>query len=131
MSQHPFGQRVNIDVLHCRGTKFVTVYECKGKRSEALVSQGEVEDWLTRQVPRIIDYLRSREDLRHREIAVAFWTTGKFTPESVAYLEEKKKSTLRYSIDWKDGQGVRGYAKDNQMSGIVGTLDNYYQSAEP
>ena len=126
------GQRVNIDVLHTKGTQHVSAYECKGKLSESSISKDQVEDWLTRQVPRILEYIRSRDELKDRKkISVAFWTTGRFASDALSYLEERKRSTQRYSVDWKDGQEVRCFATDNRLSGVVRMLDDYYRSPRP
>jgi hypothetical protein len=124
------GQRVNIDVLHTQGTQNVSAYECKGRLSEASISRDEVEDWITRQVPRILEYIRSRDELKNRnKISFAFWTTGRFAPDAVSYLKERKLSTRRYSVDWKDGQEVRRFATENGLSGVVRMLDDYYRSS--
>jgi hypothetical protein len=74
-----------------------------------------------------VGYLRERPDLSQRKITVAFWTSGRFSPEAINYLDGKKAATLKYSIDWKDGQQVRDYARGNRLTGLIQVLENYYK----
>lgn len=124
------GEQVNVDVLHIKGTQDYAAYECKGRLSETQISREEIEDWLTRQVPRILGHFRDHPDLSARRATVAFWTSGRFSPEALAYLAERKDATRRYSIEWKDGESVRKYARENRLSGVVQTLDQYYRSTK-
>ncbi|HVT17768.1 MAG TPA: hypothetical protein VHQ90_16520 [Thermoanaerobaculia bacterium] len=123
-------EATNIDVLHRKGLGFLTAYECKGKLSASSVSSDEVKDWLRRQVPRIYGYLRSQDEFKNRKITFAFWTTGVFSPGAQRYLSEMKTpADTKYSLEWKDGQGVRQYAQKNGLSKMVRLLDDYFRSA--
>ena len=92
----------DIDVRNV-GADQIICFECKGYDSEKEVTLEEVKYWLEKQVPifRGAHNLESRlHGLKER---FEFWTTGIFSVEALAYLNERKAAIKKYEIDWKVG----------------------------
>jgi hypothetical protein len=88
----------DIDVLRVQGRTEVWAYECKGREPHGVVTLGQVEDWLDRQVPRIDAWFRNQERFSGYRLGVAFWTSGRFAPEALVRLEQSSANTKRYTI---------------------------------
>lgn len=115
----------DIDVLRLKIKQEVTAYECKGHFGDVEVGLPEVEKWFKTTIPRIRNYFMDQDqyrDLRHR---FEFWTTGKFHPDALAFLHSVK-GTKKFSVDWKDGNGVVQYASEAKAGNLCQLLKEQY-----
>ncbi len=118
-------QKADIDVRRVSGTD-IACYECKGHGPDVFVSLEEVKYWLEKQVP----IIRGAHKFEGRFHGLAeryeFWTTGKFTEDVVAYLEERKRTIRRYEIDWKDGTDLQALASKLPNKTMQRLLKRFY-----
>lgn len=108
------GLSADIDVFLVHGKTRLTAIECKGRQPSSVVHADEVDDWLTRQIPRIHSWTASQPRFSGQRLTVAFWTSGSFSPDALARLRAAQAATRRYAIDWKDGVGVAEYVTDSK-----------------
>ncbi|WP_202352174.1 hypothetical protein [Mesorhizobium sp. 113-1-2] len=119
------GFKAEIDVLRVKSHES-WVYECKGYQPDHMIGAGEVKEWLEKKVPGVYAALRSHDGHASKAIHFEFWTTGSFTAEAVALLDEASKRTRRYTIGYLAGPGVRSYVAKLQVSGLTKMLDEHY-----
>jgi hypothetical protein len=60
------------------------------------------------------------------QIHFEFWTSGGFTSEAIALLEQAKAKTKRYGIHYASGPDIRKYVAETNASGLLKTLDEHY-----
>ena len=118
------GFRAEIDVRRTKPSE-VRVFECKGYQPNHLVDVDEVTRWLEQKVPGIYAAARAEQRSSSVEVHFEFWTTGGFTADAIAYLEEAKSRLKRYHIHYKSGADVRSYASKH-ASDLLKTLDEHY-----
>ena len=112
--------RAEVDVIS-KKRESVTVIECKGIQRAKSVTRAEVkEEWFTMKVPRIRNFLLSKHELGGRDFEFSMWTTGSFEPEAVAYLEQRKESTKKYTVGWKDRQAIMDFLKKKSSGRLAG-----------
>lgn len=119
--------KADIDVLAIRGRSDVWAYECKGKAPHSAITLREVQDWLERQVPRIIGWLGSESRFADHVFGVAFWTSGHFEQEAISYLKAAATQTMQFSIAWKDGDEVYSYAEAAQHQYAKKLLNEHFR----
>jgi len=117
------GFKAEIDVLRTKSHE-TWVYECKGYGPDHLVGIEDVKRWLEDRVPGIYRNLRHRYP--NAEFYFEFWTTGNFTTEASAYLENAKARLRRYSIGYKAGTEVRKHVAKVHSASLIKTLDEHY-----
>jgi hypothetical protein len=104
----------------------IAIYECKGYQPASEVGGDEIEDWLTRQVPRIRGYHKNEQRFRDCELTFEFWTCGSFSADALRLLTEAATKTKKYTITWKDGKAVRKFGQRLVAPGIRKILDEHY-----
>ncbi|ODA93070.1 hypothetical protein BFX40_09250 [Mesorhizobium sp. SEMIA 3007] len=119
------GFKAEIDVLRVKSHES-WVYECKGYQPDHMIGGGEVKEWLEKKVPGIYATLRGQEGHASKAIHFEFWTTGGFSAEAVAILDEAAKRTRRYTVGYLAGPGVRSYVAKLQVPGLTKMLDEHY-----
>ena len=119
------GEDAEIDVLGRRPGQKVWAIECKGVEPGGRVSLEVVEDWLTRQVPRIGRWLDATER-GPVDRAFEIWTTGTFHADAIEYLAARKATTKRYDLDWRDGDGIKELASEAGSKAVRDTLREHY-----
>jgi hypothetical protein len=117
----------DIDLLAVRGKTHVTAYECKGKEPGGVTHLPEVERWLTTQVPIIVEWLRRQERFTASRIGVSFWTSGVFSPAAKAFLSEAKAKTMKYDVDFNDGDGVYDFVKATRDRGRIAVYEEHFR----
>ena len=117
------GGQAEIDVLSMK-RESVTIIECKGIQGSKVVTQSEVEEWLTKKVPRIRNFLLSKYTDRHLEFAM--WTTGGFEEEALDYLKERKTATKKYGISWKDRPAIMEFLSKKKLRQIKDMIEHHY-----
>lgn len=121
-------ESADIDVLRVKGHTEVWAYECKGREPHGVVTLGQVEDWLTRQVPRIDAWFRSQDRFSGYQLGVAFWSSGHFEPEALVRLKQASANTQRYRISWKDGDAVYAYAEEARHAHAKKLLTEHFRN---
>ncbi len=61
-----------------------------------------------------------------RRFAFEFWTSAAFSEAAIALLEDAKARTRKYKISWRDGAGVKGYARKAAPAAIRKILNEHY-----
>jgi len=89
---------VEPDVV-CDAPRRLQIIECKGYRSNNLVSEDTVRDWLERRIPRLMRWAAELNKVHNRNRPVVFelWTTSYFEPDATKLLESSG-----LSMAWKD-----------------------------
>jgi hypothetical protein len=121
----PDGERAEIDVLGMLKNSAKAI-ECKGREPGHVERLLAVKEWLEVKVPRIITWLRRREDYASVPCEFEYWTTGEFEPDAVAYLSQQQQRIKKYTINWKGGKDVVQYARTMNESRIVETLQEQF-----
>lgn len=117
------GQSAEFDVLQVKRDG-VNAIECKAHLSGHTVTLEEVKDWLQRQVPRLHRYLVAR----HSGIPYSFqfWTTGTIKGDAEAFLQERKLSTKKYGLSWKEYKDVVSQLQRLRAKRLKDVLKEYY-----
>ena len=119
------GEAVEIDVLAARNNA-MSIRSCEAKAHASPVTLAEVKDWLTRQVPRIRAAHLQYRDGRLPELLFEFWTTNTFSPEALEYLEEAKRRTRTYTLDWFDRTQVAALANEMGDPYLLKILNDFF-----
>jgi hypothetical protein len=82
--------------------------------------------WLRDKVPVIYNAHREQQRFDGRDIGFEFRTCGSFDAKALTLLETAQKKTRKYRISWKDGAGVRDYAKGMMSKGLRKALNEHY-----
>ncbi len=120
------GKRSEIDVLRVKEHMEVWCYECKAHQPTELVSLAQVQEWLSKKVPTQYNALKSESRFSGSKFGFEYWTCGDFTPEASVYLEDNKAKTKKYSLGWKNKDGVYKYAQLINSKSIMDTLKQHY-----
>jgi hypothetical protein len=118
-------KRAEIDVRLVK-ERIVTIYECKGYQPNAVISIDEVNHWLNDRVPLIYSAHGQESRFQNSRFSFEFWTCGSFESDALEMLKKAKEKTRKYSISWKDGEGVLSYSKQLQASGIRKIINEHY-----
>jgi hypothetical protein len=120
------GALAEMDVfLVCKGHE-VRTYECKGKEPGGTVSSSEVEEWLTRKVPKIRSWIISESRFSGFDLHFEIWTSGIFSPDALEFLKSSKDKIRKYNIAWKEGSQVLQTARDQHETRIVDLLSEQF-----
>lgn len=104
----------------------VWIYECKGYQPDHMIGLGEIEAWLTETVPGLYRATKAESRFNTANIYFEFWTSGGFTSEALARLEEARAKTQRYAIGWKSGPDVRAELARLSASGMAAMFDQHF-----
>ena len=119
------GERFEFDVLLVTRSA-IHMIECKGKEPGGIVRNGDVDDWLTRQVPRMRRWVRSQPRFSSHELNFELWIAGEFDSEALALLRMSKVKTKAYKLDWKDGDSLIKTAQSQNESHLVSVLNEHF-----
>ena len=109
---------IDVEILT---TSAVHVVQCKGTLADKLIDVDEVRDWYRNKVTAIqSDRAGAYEDKKQHH---CFWTSGKFSPEAIAFLAKHKSSCKKYDVEWKDGAVMKQYLRDMKHNDLVPVLD--------
>ena len=115
-----------IDVLRVKTNQEVWAYECKGILSDNEINKDAVDRWLGTTIPRIHQWVSQQTRFRGSYAGFEFWTTGRFTPEALALLQQRSAATKRYEIGWRDGPAVEEYVKKARNRRLLDVLREQY-----
>lgn len=127
MQESETGRRVEVDVqLVQPDAKSVLIIECKAKLPRARVSEAEVAKWYTDRVPLIYRILTARYSREPRPFHFEFWTNGIFAASALKWLNAQSKTCDGYTVDWKDGAGLKTYAERAKNASLRSMLNEHY-----
>ena len=118
------GNEADIDVLVIQENIRTLAIECKGRLGSGEVELATVQDWLTRQVPRIDEHVLSKYGTATRQYQL--WTPGSLSVDAVAYLEARKAEIKKYEVAWRTGPEVRAYFANTKNAALTKLLDEFY-----
>ncbi|MCK7590078.1 hypothetical protein M0G43_05805 [Subsaxibacter sp. CAU 1640] len=117
------GNLREIDVFSFMPNK-VTISECKGYNS--MIDIVEVDKWLGEKIPIIRKWIMEQAYFNGYEIVFEFWSTGGFTPDARALLEQRKAETKKYQIDFFDIENMMNKSKALHSKKFTDILNEYY-----
>lgn len=89
------------------GNGEILFIECKGHRAGGVVEHEEVKKWLQQRVPILNKYAKAHSDWKGKKLRFEIWTTGRFSDESIALLNNAKCTLNKYEIDFLDAMQVK------------------------
>ena len=113
-----------MDVLLCVAEHTVTVYECKGYKSN--IKKTDVETWVTQKICHIYKALKQEQRFQNANISFEFWTTSDFEPEALTYLKDVSVKTTKYGIRWKEKKAILDYSKTKNLSQMRALIKEHY-----
>lgn len=117
------GEQREIDVFGLLPNQ-INICECKGYNHK--VTQEEIEIWLGEKVPVIRKWILDQPSLSDKEIQFEFWSTGGFSDEALELLEERKRKTRRYKIEYFDLKRMIELSKKIKSKKFTEILRDYY-----
>jgi hypothetical protein len=120
------GDTAEIDVLLNRDSEPPLVVECKAKTPGAMVSQKEVEHWLTDRVPKLKTMLGQSRHFAGAKPQFEIWSNGPFHPAALQWLGEQPSTVEGYSWGWRDGEALKKVAEKAKSPSIRKTLNEHY-----
>jgi hypothetical protein len=105
------GEKVEIDVRGRRQDQIICC-ECKGMSPGNLVSREEIEDWESRQLPRIKNWMKNADEIPNDRRFV-FWSSSGYSREAMLLIKELKNKYKRTPIEFLTGKDM-----ENELRGI-------------
>ncbi len=102
----------------------VIISECKGYNQK--ISKNEIELWLGEKIPVIRRWILDQPSISDREIIFEYWSTGGFTDEAMELLEQRKKSTQKYKIEFYDLKAMIEKSEKIKSKKFTEILREYY-----
>ena len=119
------GERAEVDV-YAEQASGKRIRACEAKAHASPVRLEEVEDWITRQLPRIRQAVLERHNGPPPTLSFEFWTTNTFNPEALAYLNAAAKRTTAYIIKGFDRTDIQQLAKESGDEYLVKILNDFF-----
>jgi hypothetical protein len=119
------GERAEVDVFaeQANGKR---IRMCEAKAHASPVRVEEVEDWISRQIPRIRQAILQNRDGATPALSFEFWTTNTFSPEATEYLKAAAKRTKTYTIKGFDRTALQHLAKKSGDEYLVKILEDFF-----
>jgi len=124
----PSGDKVEVDVVSEVQNVSVTFFECKGYQPAGVVSDQDVERWLTKTVPRLYDYARKHSEWKNLKLAFEFWTTGRLSEDArrrVAAAAGKIRPT-KYTVCVREADQIREVARSLQDNALLKIFNEHF-----
>ena len=118
-------QHAEIDVRRVKGRQECWFYECRTRRLGGLIGEDEIQRWIEKINP-ILNYHRGLDRFRDCRFGFEFWTNGGFENKALQMLESEKEERKKITLEWRNGQQVREYAKKAKRKSILDALDEHY-----
>lgn len=119
------GVQKEADVV-CFNNKDVCFIEGKGYNINKQVTRDDVDYWLIEQVPVFHEYCLSHPDWKNKKLIFEFWTSSTFSDEALARLEEAKKATKRYTINFKNNKDLFLFIADSNNQALLKTYKDHF-----
>lgn len=121
------GRIAEVDVIFDENDSNMSfVIECKSKIPGSKVSLAEVKKWYADRVPLIAEALFTKTAYKGRKLHFEIWTNGVFHESALNWLNGQKKKMESYSVDWKDGSGIKLFAEQSKNKAIRKILNDHY-----
>lgn len=90
-----------VDVRVVTKDQEIRFIECKGLLPGRLLSDKDVDDWLTKRIPAVRRHTLDNSELRNHKLRFEMWLTGELSPEAKAKIEAEKAEvdSRRYTIE--------------------------------
>lgn len=115
------GSKNEMDILVCKDNKIIVV-ECKATKSP--LSYEYVEKWLSEIIPVFGRWISMTYPQRHYEFQI--WSVGGFDDNALELLENHKKMTKKYSLEFYDKAKMVNYAKESNDKIFLKHINNHF-----
>ena len=118
-------EQTEIDVRRVKERRECWFYECKAQNPKNLIDSEVVTKWISR-IDLVTRHHRAQERFRSCRLGFELWTNGDFDEEALQILRDEQTRRRKTVIKWRNGSGVREYAKKAAHKPILDTLDEHY-----
>lgn len=128
-ARHPkTGQKADIDVFKfTHQMSKLTCIECKGKEPGGQIDEDEIRIWLGK-IAIIRAWLSTHSNYREADHCFELWTSGTFTIDALALLNDEKAKRLKAPIDWKDGEAILAMAATGKEKAMVDAFRQHFMN---
>jgi hypothetical protein len=122
------GDKVEADVVSEVQNVSVTFVECKGHQPAGMLSDQDIERWLTKTVPRLYEYARMHSEWRNLKLAFEFWTTSKLSDHArnqVAAVSARVRPT-KYTVVVREADSIREIARTLRDNSLLKIFDEHF-----
>lgn len=113
-------EKREIDVLAFFQNEII-VCECKAYKTK--IDLDTVEKWVKDKIPIIYKALIFNNE---KDIIFEYWSTSGFTAEAIEYLENKKNSIRKYSINYYSEKEIMEKARESRARKITDIMRDYF-----
>ena len=106
--------------------KEVLFIEGKGYNINKQVTKDEIDYWLIEQVPVFYKYCLSHPDWKNKKFIFEFWTSGAFSDEALARLNNAKNATKKYQINYKNYNNVLSFIEESNTPALLKTYKEHF-----
>ncbi len=119
------GKQVEVDVYAVYQDKVVFA-ECKGYNSQ--IDDEYVQTWISEKIPTMRKWALSCDSLTGRNIEFEIWCTGGFSDTMEIKLNEHKRKTKKYILDYFDLNKMRRLAREKNIRHFEKLINTYYDT---
>lgn len=98
-------EQVEIDV-RAKGPNQIVCCECKGMSPGNLVGVREIEDWESRQLPRIKSWMKSAPEMPKNRRFI-FWSSSGFSADAEKLIKELNQKHKKQPIEFLSGEDMK------------------------
>ncbi len=120
------GEQAEIDVKATNHSEVVCV-ECKAKSEKNFVSKQELEEWESKSLPRIKDWLKSSESLPAKKRFV-FATSTDFDNDAKEFIKTKLSIHKKQPIEFVTGAEIVQWLKGQNESSLKNVFNEHFSS---
>ncbi|CAJ3552502.1 hypothetical protein [Burkholderia pseudomallei] len=101
-----------VDVRFATKDQHICFIECKGLLPGRVLSDKDVDDWLTRRIPIVRAHTLDNHEWRNHKLKFEMWLTGELSPEAKVKIEAARAevSSRRYTIEVRYAQDIEQLA---------------------
>lgn len=117
------GKQREVDVWSDRSQE-VIISECKAYKGK--IKLADIEKWCTEKIPVIYDYYLNREQGNAKKVFFEYWSINGFEDDALAFLNEKKAKTKKYSINFFGRAEIIQKANDSGIPKLKDIIKEYF-----
>ncbi|WP_299489889.1 hypothetical protein [uncultured Shewanella sp.] len=116
------------DIVYVTKNNQVIFVEAKGYNPRTLITEKEVNYWLTEQVPIFYKYCQNHPDWKNKKLVFKYWTTSDFNEGALLLLNKMKNqvSPKKYTLEYSNGSDIQKIIKDTDNSQLNDIYNTHY-----